>query len=462
MQKNKFFLVALSVFLMSFLLIACSHQQVAQDSAAKIRLPAQTAAGGLAEDSDPAYSISLSLTNHPINWDNAQGNLQISRLIGLYSNAEGAPEANFIRLAKSSVDIEIYEMSDPAVRAALQDALARKITVRVVEEPKAIGHKCDVWADGGSTPSCQDEQSLRAQIIAAGGRFEKFDKSTLCGMQPSAKPGRCYQHGKMIVIDANSSANKLALVSSGNFNSSNLCDQAANPKVCNRDYSYITRDPDVITTLEQVFEGDLNDQRQDILGLLASHQVSTKLTVSPYSMDPLKNFLESAHTSIQLQNQYVNPDSGIADILMEMAGKGVHVEAQVADLCAYGKPKETNSLVQKRLMFQEMETKGVGIRMFPQAHRIGGHGGYLHAKAIVVDGQRAWVGSVNGSGTSLNKNREFGIFFNNPARVQALSTYMKQDYNDPSSQTWQDSFQCRGSKSSDTLTTDDGDSDEQE
>jgi cardiolipin synthase len=36
---------------------------------------------------------------------------------------------------------------------------------------------------------------------------------------------------------------------------------------------------------------------------------------------------------------------------------------------------------------------------------------YIHAKMFLVDGQRAFVGSVNVSDNSLNNNRELGIIF---------------------------------------------------
>jgi hypothetical protein len=43
---------------------------------------------------------------------------------------------------------------------------------------------------------------------------------------------------------------------------------------------------------------------------------------------------------------------------------------------------------------------------------------------------------------SLNHNREFGVFFSNPQRVAALSKFMKQDFENPASQTWRDSMAC--------------------
>jgi phosphatidylserine/phosphatidylglycerophosphate/cardiolipin synthase-like enzyme len=93
-------------------------------------------------------------------------------------------------------------------------------------------------------------------------------------------------------------------------------------------------------------------------------------------------------------------------------------------------------------MYSAMEKVGIKIRMFGKNHRINGKSGYLHAKAIVINKQRAWMGSVNGSSTSLNQNREFGIFFNHPARVKAFSEYLSRDFSDSTSQPWRDSLLC--------------------
>jgi phosphatidylserine/phosphatidylglycerophosphate/cardiolipin synthase-like enzyme len=69
--------------------------------------------------------------------------------------------------------------------------------------------------------------------------------------------------------------------------------------------------------------------------------------------------------------------------------------------------------------------------------------GYLHAKAIVVDRARAWVGSVNGSTTSIENNREFGIMLNAASEVSKLEAYINADFSHPDSETWQESLLCK-------------------
>src|SRR4051812_39684299 len=53
---------------------------------------------------------------------------------GFYNNAEGSPLFGMLAGAKRSIDIEIYQMSDADVRAALRSALSRQVTIRVVKD----------------------------------------------------------------------------------------------------------------------------------------------------------------------------------------------------------------------------------------------------------------------------------------------------------------------------------------
>ena len=80
--------------------------------------------------------------------------------------------------------------------------------------------------------------------------------------------------------------------------------------------------------------------------------------------------------------------------------------------------------------------------MFTKGILINGTPGYLHAKVMVADGARAWIGSVNGSDTATSDNREFGIFFSTPADVEALDQQIIADHNAAAAETWQQSLAC--------------------
>ena len=53
---------------------------------------------------------------------------------------------------------------------------------------------------------------------------------------------------------------------------------------------------------------------------------------------------------------------------------------------------------------------------------------YLHAKAIVIDSVRAYVGSENFTDNSLNMNRELGLIIGAPSEVAKVQTTVRADF----------------------------------
>jgi phosphatidylserine/phosphatidylglycerophosphate/cardiolipin synthase-like enzyme len=52
----------------------------------------------------------------------------------------------------------------------------------------------------------------------------------------------------------------------------------------------------------------------------------------------------------------------------------------------------------------------------------------IHAKALLADGTRLYVGSINLSYTSLTQNREVGVVLTEPAAAQAFSRTFDGDW----------------------------------
>ena len=374
-----------------------------------------------------------------------------NKYVGIYNNPQYTPLMDLVNRAKKTIDIEIYMMTDFAFRTALRKALARKVNIRIVKDPSPLGENCGFFNTDLSlipptpssdlaikiSPDCLDQRKLMSEIKLSGGSVVAFDKQQLCGQIGNAAPARCFEHGKIVIIDRVDLRGRLALISTGNFNSSNLCVLDDKPTTCNRDYSYVTRDPIVISGLVKIFEDDFKqikfkNDRPELEG---------KLTVSPYTKKPLIKFIESAVTRIQVQNQYMK-DRDINAALMAAARRGVAVEMMLASDCSFFAPKEPVRTTLAN-MYTELESAGVKLRFFTAQIMQRQRKGYLHAKAIVVDDQRAWVGSTNGSSTSLDVNREYGIFFSQPARVKFLSSVMSADWADSLGETWQEAFSCK-------------------
>jgi len=361
---------------------------------------------------------------------------------GFYNNADGSPIIPFIQQTRSTLDIEIYTMDDQAVRDAIRDALARGVRVNIIKEPVPVGGACKVFsnaqdpvimADPVAAADCTDQQLLVRQVNKAGGRYIPFNKAVLC-----ASSQNCLQHGKIAISDGGA-----ALMSTGNFDPSNLCDRAGKPDHCNRDYTLVLQDADVVGTLEAIFTKDLAGAPYDLSALL-SPAAAAKMTVGPLALQPLLAFIGSAQTSIIMEGQYLK-EPHINDALAEAARRGVRVKVIMASVCAFGSPSASDA-AQVRSSYSAFDAAGVQSRMFNQKILVDGLPGYMHAKAIVVDGKRAWVGSTNGSTQSLTLNREYGAFVDDSSWVGKLSAIMTGDFNNPSEETWSQSLSCQNDR----------------
>ena len=355
-------------------------------------------------------------------------------MAGFYDNSAGSPIFALVAGAQSSIDIEIYEMQDADVRSALRQAMSRGVRIRVVQEPAPLEDPCTIFelGSGHADASCNDQRKLKDEIIAHGGAYVPFNKEALCA-DPTYS---CFEHGKMVLVDQ-----KIALLSTGNFNSSNLCNLSQAPTKCNRDYTMILRAPDQVAFLQSVFDADLKTSKYDLAGLIRTSGMQDQITVSPFSLDPLLNLIRSAKTSIKIENQYLK-ERAMNDALIAAAQRGVKVEITVASLCSFGPPSSKESQIATDI-FTQFDAAGISVRLMPSQFQIRGKPGYLHAKSMIIDGVKAWVGSVNGSTSATSNNREFGVIFQNPEWISGLEKIMDADHASPDMETWRDSLACK-------------------
>src|SRR5208283_1682371 len=114
------------------------------------------------------------------------------------------------------------------------------------------------------------------------------------------------------------------------------------------------------------------------------------------------NFIDSANTSIDIETQYLK-DPDLNEAIVRAAKKGVKVNVTVASVCAFGKPSTSEAAATQRI-YSAFDEAGISTSMFNSSNKINGKKGYLHAKTMIVDGNRAWMGSENGSSESLTQN----------------------------------------------------------
>ena len=354
-----------------------------------------------------------------------------SHALDFYDNSTEAPHISLIEHAQTSIDIEIYTMEDAAIRSAITSAQTRGVKVRIVQEPAPVGASCKIF-NAPSTKdnaACTDLRAFVSDVVAKGGTYLPYNKTAFCDGKKT-----CYEHGKIMIVDGST-----ALVSTGNFDSTSICDKNEKISRCNRDFSVVTNDADEVQTLETIFAADLAGVTYDLKSLVDAIPSAT-LTVSPYSLAPLVTFIQTAQISLQIENQYLK-DADLNQAIIAAAKRGVNVQVMVSSICAFGKPTASAAKAAATLA-NEFSEAGVSARAFTNKMKVNGKEGYLHAKTIVVDHQTAWVGSVNGSTTALQVNREYGIFFQDAAPVSALSKAMSTDFSDAASTTLLEDSTC--------------------
>jgi cardiolipin synthase len=106
-------------------------------------------------------------------------------------------------------------------------------------------------------------------------------------------------------------------------------------------------------------------------------------------------------------------DSAIEQALVNAAGRGVQIEIILP--APKGSASDSNS--QGIIAIKQ---GSLTVREDPQL--------YIHAKIIVVDGVKAFVGSENISSQSLDQNRELGIIVSDSTVLSTLQTTFQKDW----------------------------------
>lgn len=284
-------------------------------------------------------------------------------------NAGESPVVDAIEAAKKSVWMEMYILSDTKVIYALEDAASHGVDVRVMLEPNPLG----------TSPPTKTMDELQA----AGVKVEDSD------------PSFALTHEKGMVIDGTT-----AYIMTSNFSRAGLGGYSSSSSYNDRDYGIVDTIPQDVQTVAAIFQADWNR---------SSVQINDpNLVVSPVnSRNDLTTLLNSAKSSILIESEEMD-DSSIEQTLVNAAHRGVKVEV----ILPSGSSNNAGINV--------IQPGGVQVREDSAL--------YIHAKLIIVDGQKAFVGSENFSAQSLDQNRELGIIVADQGVLQTLQQTFQQDW----------------------------------
>ncbi|GHO84290.1 cardiolipin synthase [Dictyobacter formicarum] len=273
--------------------------------------------------------------------------------------------------AKKSVWVEMYLLTDKKVINALENAAYRQVDVRVMLETHPYGN-------GSSSPT-QTMEKLRAAGIKT----------------QATSPDFALTHEKGMVIDG-----QTAYIMTSNFTNAAL----GNSKyTLNREYGIIDSNAQDVRTIQDIFTADWNRQPATIN--------NPRLVVSPVnSLGTFLSLIHNAKKSIAIEAEEMQ-DSQVEQALTAASHLGVQIRVILP---------ASSSSDNNREGITTIKQGGIQVK---QDQRL-----YMHAKIIIVDQLKAFVGSENISAASLEKNRELGIIVTDNSVINALNQTFQTDW----------------------------------
>lgn len=276
-----------------------------------------------------------------------------------------APLVRAIDGAQKSLDLVIYELQDPEVERALVRAKERGVAVRVLLENMSAF---------GKHPNQAAHDFLEGEGIAvhwAPGYFPLV-------------------HQKTLTIDG-----VAAYIMTFNLEPQYYASS--------RDFGVVDTDPSDVMAISRTFQSDW-DGKQEMA------PAGRDLVWSPGSAGVLLALIAHASSTLEIYNEEM-ADPRITQALEAAAARGVRVRVVMTYATNW------------KQAFNDLSEKGVIVRTYASSAKF-----YIHAKAIIADGNEAFLGSENFSAQSLDKNRELGILLVRPDIIADLQATFERDY----------------------------------
>lgn len=322
---------------------------------------------GTADGGDPSNDLAgADLSGVVVTGDGGLPPLQTTSEVTVVVEPEdkGATLLAAIKNATTSIHMTMYLLTDST-------------TITALKTQHAAGHDVKVLLNQ-IFPSGQGSQTSTYTQLQSAGISVKW-----------APTMYQYTHEKTLVVDG-----KTALIMTMNASSSAYTG--------NREYLGVDTDAADVAEAEAIFQADWNGTATATTG---------KLITAPDNAEVrLVQLVDSATTTVDLEGE-VFSSSAILNALGRANKRGVAVRV----LLSNGTPTTTQTQA-------IVSMKGVGIPVRTLASPT------IHAKAIVVDGKLAYIGSENFTANSLQNNRELGLIVSAPAEVQKVASTIAADF----------------------------------
>lgn len=280
-----------------------------------------------------------------------------------------------LNAATKSIDLTIYELSDPQIMSALESAQARKVAVRVLYNWNSFTTR---MRQTDITPAIKQLTQAGIQAKPAPAKFE-------------------VTHEKAFVIDGST-----AIVMSFNL--------TADYFGSTRDFGIITTVPAEVAEVAAVFQADWTNTS-------ITPKVPSLVWSPVNSSAKLTSLIAGAKQTLDIYCEELD-DPGTLGAMVAAAKRGVKVRFIAAVLQASGGANGNARGV------TYLQNGGVNVvcKSFL----------YIHAKMTLADfgtaKAQAFIGSENFTCVSLTKNRECGIMVSDAAILARLNSIYASDW----------------------------------
>jgi cardiolipin synthase len=283
--------------------------------------------------------------------------------------------------AKKSVEVEVYELTDADVIAALVAKSKAGASVRVILNPENVYHVAT------NAPAMAQLQ--------AGGVAVQYSQSKVAGGSYDSTHF-AYDHAKLIIADAGEEG-QVALVTTINLSPDYLGVLVNGSESLN--FGIVDTKKKDVAYLETMFDCDWNKTE-------VAAPDGTDLVISPINArSVLLAEIQGAKKKIYFFNQELS-DTGIVGALVAAAARGVEVDGLVSP-----------NLVKAATVAPILAAGGHVLALTMP---------YEHAKAAIIDDDLVYVGSVNYTAGSMDNNREVGIAVANKTLSKDLEKYFQR------------------------------------
>jgi cardiolipin synthase A/B len=283
------------------------------------------------------------------------------------------PIYDFISGARVSLDMTMYQLSDTMAQDALKAAAQRGVKVRVLLDS-------DTQSGGNSTMNQDAYSDLSTNGVAV--RW--------------AWSGTLW-HQKSISRDGTTAAIMTCNLYSPDY-----------PVV--RDFAVITDNRATVAGMDATFEKDWQSPNSPPASGVAPSD--SELVWSPGAQNPLVDLIDSARSGTTIWAEDEQLDSPpIQQSLISAAKRGVTVNFLMTYSSDFA-----NGLA-------AVSQGGVNVRVYQPNAPI-----YIHAKALTVNDDTAYEGSINFTTTMTDQNRNVGVITKDPGVVDGIRSTIASDF----------------------------------